>query len=139
MPSAIAVPLFPDIDQLLVSFLGGETFANTTPATRVVTVLPLHMEELPGPVVRVTRTAGTNRTLFTDRPIVDVDVFATTWGAASLAARQAQNAILFTLRGTVRPEGKVQNATTVIGPRWLPDINPALFRFSASYEFSTRP
>jgi len=139
MPSRIPVPLFPDMDKLLVSFLGGEIFANTTPATRVVTILPLHIEELPGPVIRVTRTAGTNRTLFTDRPIVDVDVFTTDWGSASLAARQAQNAILFTLRGTVRPEGKVQNATTVVGPRWLPDINPALVRFSATYEFSTRP
>jgi hypothetical protein len=139
MPSAIAVPVFPDIDLLLVNFLAKVTFANAQPAVRVVTILPLHMEELPGPVVRVTRTAGTNRSLFTDRPIVDVDVFATTWAAASNAARLAQNAILFVLRGTTRDEGKVQNATTVVGPRWLPDINPALYRFSASYEFSTRP
>lgn len=124
-------PVFPDIEHMLVRFL------TDTPRVppRVLTKLPL---PLVPPVVRVTRTSGANRSIYIDRPIVDIDVFGDDYEDASALAREIQNLLLFTLRATTTPDGTVQLVTTVIGPRWMPDPNPNLVRYGASYEIHAR-
>lgn len=127
----LPTPVFPDVEHLIVVFL---TDAERVPP-RVLTKLPL---PLVPPVVRVTRTSGANRSIYVDRPIVDIDVFGDDYADASNLARVIQNLLLFTLRATTTPDGTVQDVTTVIGPRWMPDVNPNLVRYGASYEIHCR-
>jgi hypothetical protein len=127
----VPTPVFPDIEHLVVTFL---TDAEMVPP-RVLTKLPL---PLVPPVVRVTRTSGANRSIYIDRPIIDVDIFHDDYAAASALSRVIQNLLLMTLRATTTPDGTVQEVTTVIGPRWMPDPNPALVRYGASYEVHVR-
>lgn len=127
----LPTPVFPDVEHLIVTFL---TDAERVPP-RVLTKLPLPIAP---PVVRVTRTSGANRSIYIDRPIVDVDVFHDNYEDASNLARVIQNLLLWTLRATTTPDGTVQDVTTVIGPRWMPDVNPNLVRYGASYEVRVR-
>lgn len=127
----LPTPVFPDIEHLVVTFL------TDTPRVppRVLTKLPL---PLVPPVVRVTRTSGANRSIYIDRPIIDIDVFGDDYEDASALAREIQNLLLFTLWRSTTPDGTVQLVTTVIGPRWMPDPNPNLVRYGASYEVHVR-
>lgn len=127
----LPTPVFPDVEHLIVTFLD-EAVSVTS---RVLTKLPLPIVT---PVVRVTRTSGANRSIYVDRPIVDIDVFGDNYEDASELARVIQNLLLFTLRATTTPDGTVQDVTTVIGPRWMPDVNPNLVRYGASYEVRVR-
>jgi hypothetical protein len=120
--------VFPDIEQLLVSWLGSP--ASGADSYHYCTILPGDITET---TVRIERTSGANRSIRVDRPIVDIDVYSLTVGDAALAARLIQQAIL-NMRSVVTEDGTVQHASTVIGPRWMPDVNPALFRYGATYE-----
>jgi hypothetical protein len=130
MTIPILVPVYPDIELMLMYVL-----VPLNPDIRFVTIMPAG--DLPLITTRVHRTSGANRNIAVDRPIVDVDVFgfSTDVNAASEAARTIQAQIL-SLMGIALANGSgvIQHATTVIGPRQLPEANPALVRYSASYE-----
>jgi hypothetical protein len=129
------IPVFPDVELMLV--------AGLTPlmqsvlgdnGVRIVTILPASISV---PTLRIKRISGASRTIALDRPILDFDVFWSSYGQASLVARQA-SASLLALRGQILPvNGVVSNVNVVQGPRWLPDPDPNLFRFNASYEVYT--
>ena len=118
---------FPDIELLLVSWLGDQ--GNVT--GRLCTDLPA---EITGTVIRVLRISGANRSITVDRPIVDIDVFSDDYADAIAQGLLIQNLLLFSLRATTTPQGYVQSVSTVIGPRWLPEENQDLVRYGASYE-----
>lgn len=124
-------PVFPDAELMLVagltSLMQGILGDN---GVRVVTILPA---EITVPTVRVKRISGASRNITLDRPILDFDTFWSNYGQASLVARQA-SASLLDLRGVQLSNGVVTNVNVVQGPRWLPDPNPNLYRFNASYE-----
>src|ERR1700693_6221719 len=124
MPPAIAA--FPDIEKLLIGWLQAP-LTNT----RVCTVLPADITETP---IHVTRISGANKSIRVDRPIVDIDVFALDHSDSVNVALAVQQ-VITPMRNVVTSGGVVQSVTTVNGPRWLPEINPALTRYSASYEF----
>jgi hypothetical protein len=114
----------------LENFRGAESF-------RVCTDLPLEMGMAIGDVtIRVNRTSGANRHRFTENPIVDIDVFAPQRSDAVEVALLIQG-MFAGIRNLVTEQGVVQSVQTVIGSRWLPDINQDLVRYSASYELHT--
>ena len=47
----------------------------------------------------------------------------------------AIEALLRVARNVVTEAGVLLSVSTVNGPRWLPELNPALRRRSATYEF----
>jgi Domain of unknown function (DUF4082) len=116
---------FPDAELLLIGWLQPQF-----PATRWCTELPADITET---TVHVTRISGANRSLRVDRPIVDIDVFALDH-ATSVSVALGIQALLKVARNVVTGSGILQSANTVNGPRWLPEINPALRRRSATYE-----
>lgn len=125
--------MFPDIEILLVAYLKAQT------GKRVVTDLPASDKLAAAlPLYRVTRVAGEDRDYKLDHPIVDVDTYAADRAAASLLARQAHDFLCnhLSYEDSVQPTGVVTAVSTVVGPRWLPDTNPNLRRFQASYEVS---
>lgn len=100
---------------------------------RVVTILPA---EIAVPTVRIKRISGAQRTIALDRPILDADTFASDYGTSSLISRQVTASLLM-LRGQAVTSGVIGNVNVIQGPRWLPDADPNLFRFNASYEVFT--
>ena len=126
------VPVFPDAESVVLFAL-----VPLQPDIRFCTVLPA---TIPGIVARVHRVSGANRNVMVDRPIVDIDVFGpkAEAGSVSNAARDIQSDIL-SLMGKQLTNGVVQHVTTVVGPRQLPEANPDLVRYSASYEMSIHP
>jgi hypothetical protein len=117
---------FPNIELLLVGWLQPQF-----PDARLATILPADITET---TVHVTRISGANRNIRIDRPIVDIDVFALDYGD-SVAAALAIQQVITLARNITTADGVLLGASTVNGPRWLPEINPALTRFSATYEF----
>jgi hypothetical protein len=117
---------FPDIELLLVGW-----WQPQFPAARFATILPA---DIAGTTIHVTRISGGNRTIRVDRPVVDVDVYALDHATAVSIALGIQ-ALVKIARNVVTGSGVIQSAVTVNGPRWLPEINPALFRRSATYQF----
>jgi hypothetical protein len=124
MPPVVAA--FPDIEKLLVGWLQPQF-----PDARLATILPA---DITGTTVHVTRISGANRNIAVDRPIVDIDVFALDY-ADSVSGALAIQQVITLARNVTTDDGVLLGATTVNGPRWLPEINPALTRFSATYEF----
>lgn len=125
------VDVLPDVEQLLVRWLSSP--ASGVDSYAYCTRLPA---DITATTVRISRTSGTNRSIRVDRPIVDADVYALAEADAQEAGRLIQQALL-NMRGVTTEDGYVQHVSTVIGPRWMPDVNPALFRVGASYEFHT--
>lgn len=122
--------MFPDVEVLLVAYL-----AAADPSARVLTDLPDDLESVL-PVWQVRRVSGADRDYKLDRPIVDID----TWAADRTTAAQRAHQAHALLRGdlphlhAVQPSGVVTSVETIAGPRWLPDPNTNLRRYSASYE-----
>ena len=123
---APAVAAFPDVELLLIGWLQPQF-----PGARWCTELPADITET---TVHVTRISGAARSIFTDRPVVDIDVYALDH-ATSVNVALAVEAVVRVARNVVTDAGVIQSATTVNGPRWLPEINPALRRRSATYQF----
>jgi hypothetical protein len=121
--------MFPDIEQLLVEYLTSVT------TERVLTDLPANLDEIL-PVVRLTRVSGADDDYKLDRPIVDVDVFASDRAGAFALARRVQALLRFELPTVTCPGGVVTNVSTIVGPRWLPDTNTNLRRVQATYELT---
>ena|ERR1700748_531715 len=126
------VPVFPDIESALLYAL-----VPLEPDIRFVTVMPADVSSI---VARVHRISGAPRDIHVDRPIVDVDVFGprTDTGNVSAAARSIQSDIL-SMMGKVVTNGVIQHAVTIAGPRSLPEANPDLVRYSATYEIQIHP
>jgi hypothetical protein len=124
--------VFPDPETMLMYALRPQN-PNTW---RFVTIMPASNPDMI--TVRIRRTGGGNRTIGLDRSVIDVDVFGpkAQVGNVSVAARTVQSQIL-SLMSAVVPNGVIQHATTVTGPRQLPEVNQNYVRFSASYELQT--
>lgn len=136
MAPLVSPKLFPDVELLLINWLPVPLAAALAQAginaePQVTMDLPLNIT---APVARVTRISGKNISRFVDRPIVDMDVFSPVFDITAMVARIIQNLLLFSLSGTTTPDGTVQLVTTSNGPRWLPDVNQNLTRYSATYE-----
>jgi hypothetical protein len=108
------------------------------PDIRFVTVMPY------GDPVKITarirRTGGIVVHIGIDRPIIDIDVFGfkSQIGNVSTAAREIQSQVM-SLMSAIVPNGVIQHASTIMSPRQLPEVNPKLVRYSATYELSVHP
>lgn len=122
---------YPDVERLLVSFLGA-----ALGGVRVLTDTPANLEKVL-PVVQVTRFGGADVAPGIDRPVVDIDCYAATRGAASDLAERVRYALLYQLPGTSIGTVGIPRVDTVTGPTWRPYDNPALRRFGASYAVTT--
>ena len=91
-----------------------------------------------GIAIRIHRISGANRDIAVDRPIVDIDVFSTTGEADASTAARAIQASIIGLQGKRTPNGVIQMARTVNGPRWMPDSNQTVIRYGATYELYIR-
>jgi hypothetical protein len=139
----VAVDLWPDAELLLITYFGqlGDPLGSYSYCTK----LPAQVETATGPVVfstpvvRVTRTSGTGRSIRVERPIMDIDVYSDDLEVSQLAARLVSQAIR-NMRAVAVSDadsnrlGSVQHVDQIIGCRWLPDVNPHIFRVGASYE-----
>lgn len=127
--------VFRSIEQLLVSWLPQQVGVHVT------TDLPHDFQDENGPahmlpVIAVERISGAelDTSPILDRPIVDIDCYASTRGEAQALAEQVRHALRWILPGS-RIDGQVFTRTrTVVGPRALPHANPAVRRYSANYE-----
>lgn len=130
---ATPVPVFPDAESAVLYAL-----VPRLPDIRFVTIMPAGDPE--GIVARVHRISGANRDIHVDRPIIDIDVFGliTETGNVSAAARQIQSGIL-SLMGTKVTNGVIQHAVTIAGPRPLPEANPKITHYGATYELQIHP
>jgi hypothetical protein len=124
---------FPDVEVALMFAL-----LPIHPEVRFVTMLPAG--DLTKVTARINRVSGTNRNIWVDHPVVDIDVwgFRTDPMDASDAARGIQMSLL-ALMGIKVQTGVIQHVTTVSGPRALPEVNPTLVRYNASYQVDIHP
>lgn len=129
----MTVPVFPDAELMLIQVL-----PNLEPDIRFVTRMPTGDLEQTTALIR--RISGANRNIHVDRPIIDIDVFGlkTDEGNVSAAARRIQSDVL-SLMGVGTLIGVIQHANTINGPRPLPEDNPYIIRFSATYELQVHP
>lgn len=116
----------PDIEVLLVAYLAELT------GQRCLTDLPDDLDAIL-PVHRVACADGVDDGFRLDASIVDVDTFAGDRAQASELAEEARE-LLLELRGQPRSAGVVTGVRTLTKPHWLPDPNPNLRRFTASYQ-----
>jgi len=128
----MTVPVFPDVESALLYAL-----VPMEPDIRFVTAMPADVRTI---VARLHRISGAPRDIHVDRPIVDVDVFGpkSEAGNVSAAARSIQSHIL-SMMGKVVTNGVIQHAVTIAGPRSLPEANPDLVRYGATYEIQIHP
>ena len=117
MPPAVAA--HPDVELLLIGWL-----QPLFPGARWCTELPADITET---TVHVTRISGAARDIRVDRPIVDIDVYAMDH-ATSVSVALGIEALLRVARNVVTEVGVLLSVSTVNGPRWLPELNPALRR-----------
>lgn len=118
--------MFPDIEVLLVAYLEAKTGA------RLVTELPADLDQIL-PVIRVVCADGDDDGFRLDRSIVDVDVFAADRPAASALSTDTRGLLVDDLRADPQPTGVVTGVRTVAKPHWVPDPNPNLRHYAASY------
>lgn len=117
--------MFPDIEVLLVAYLNGRT------GRRTLTDLPADLDQIL-PVDRVVCGDGDDDSFRLDRSVVDVDSFAADRPAAAANADEVRG-LLLDLRGERHPAGVVTGVRTLTKPRWVPDPNTNLRRYTASY------
>ncbi|WP_329521159.1 hypothetical protein [Spirillospora sp. NBC_01491] len=121
---------YPDIEVLLVAYYKLKT------GKRAVTELPASLET-EVPVIQVARVPSPTAYRL-DRPQVDVSVWTlkSQRATCSALAQQVLNLTLTDLPGPRRATGVVTAAAAVTGPHWLPDPNPNLCRYLASYQLA---
>lgn len=135
---APAPALFPDIEAVLVSWLPGQLSSIYGVNVRVLTETPDNLGDIL-PVVAVSRSAGVDIQAILDRPVADIDVFASTRTAASLLSRQCHILLHGYLPGTVIAGAVIGMVNTVKGPGWLPYQDLDFRRYNATYEIYTHP
>lgn len=126
---------YPDIERLLVAYYKAET------GDRVVTDLPDNLEEVV-PVIQVTRVPSPAGYRL-DRPTVDVSVWTlkAQRAACSDLARTVLNLTTVDLVGQVLTAGVVTAgvvtaASVDVAPYQVPDPNPNLCRYLATYRLA---
>lgn len=129
----VPAPVLPDIESALLYAL-----VPMEPDIRFVTIMPAG--DLTGLVARLHRISGAPRNIHVDRPIVDIDVYGprSEVGTVSAAARSIQ-ADIHSFAGIKVANGVIQHANTIAGPRQLPEANPDIVRYSATYEIMIHP
>lgn len=125
---------YPDIEVLLVAALKAAT------GKRTLTDLPGDLEQIlqtTDVVIQVARAPSTAGYRI-DRPLVDVS----TWtlkarrDVCSATARQIAQFVMNDLPGPRRPQGVVTSAAIDIAPYRVPDPNPNLCRYLATYRLT---
>src|SRR5688572_9779704 len=129
----ISLPPFPDAEDVVMALL--EEVAPTTTDTDA-----LLAEN--APIIKVTRVGGTDD-FITDRPLVEVACFATTYDQARALARDCQQVILqCPARKIITPDYPtgvlIDKATTTSAPLRVPYENTALRHKAATYAFAWR-
>lgn len=123
--------MFPDVEVLLVAYLNDQT------GRRALTDLPADLEEIL-PVEQVTGGPGNDDGFRLDAATVDVDSWAADRSAAAANAEQVRGLLLDLrgqrLTGGGSVTGVVTGAVTLTRPHWVPDPNPGLRRYTASYQ-----
>lgn len=120
---------WPDVEKLAVAYL------NAALSVRVGTKVPSDVSTLPG-FVRVVRGPGADDGV-TDSPLLDVETFAPSQGAAADLAEDARQAV-HALRGKAVNGALVDSVSTATGPVWVSYQNPDLDRYVASYRLALR-
>jgi hypothetical protein len=130
---SVPAPVLPDIESALLYAL-----VPLEPDIRFVTIMP--GGDLAQMTARIHRISGANRNIHVDRPIVDIDVYGpkSEAGTVSAAARSIQ-ADIHSFAGIKVMNGVIQHANTIAGPRQLPEANPDIVRYSATYEILIHP
>jgi hypothetical protein len=126
-------PVFPDPEIMLISAL-----VPQNPNVRFVTILPYGD---PAKITaRIRRTGGAVAHVGLDRSTIDIDVFGPKDQVdnVSAAARGIQSQMM-SLMSAIVSNGVIQHVSTIMSPRQLPEVNPNLVRYSASYEMSVHP
>lgn len=121
---------YPDIERLLVAFYTAQT------GKRVVTELPGDLEQVL-PVIQVTRVPSP-ATYRLDRPRIDINVW-TPKAQRATCSELAQQVLDLTTRDLIGQRlaaGVVTFAAVDIAPYWLPDPNPNLCRYLATYQLA---
>ena len=128
--------MFPDVEVLLVAYVGGRLDVRACTELPAADLLNTQL-----PVVRIQRISGANRDYRLDRPIVDVDVYGATRAQAASVSEQIRDLLVNGLQyaDSVQPTGVVTSVETVIAGRWLPDPDTSLRRYNASYELCVHP
>lgn len=119
---------WPDVEALAVSYL------RSVLAVRVATNVPPDVETLPG-FVRVSRGPGADDGI-TDSPLLDVETFAPTQGAAADLAEDARQAV-HALSGHAVNGLLVDSTSTATGPVRVA-YGPKVERYVASYRINLR-
>ena len=119
---------WPDVEALAVSYL------RAALGVSVATNVPADVETRPA-FVRVTRGPGSDDGT-TDAPLLDVEAFAPTQGAASALAEDAREA-MHNLAGAVVNGALVDSVSTATAPVRVA-YSPNVTRYVASYRLNLR-
>lgn len=130
---AIVLPPFPDAEDVVMALL--DDIAPTTTDTAATL-------DSDAPVIKVTRVGGADD-LVTDRPMVEVAVFAPTYEQARQVARACQQVILACAGRSIAtpdyPDGVlIDKAETTSAPLRVPYENESLRHKAATYQFAWR-
>ena len=138
----VAYRAFPSIERLLVVVLEPVIDAPVTAELPHAFQEPSD-EAFELPVVVVDRIAGSDLDWKMDRPIFDVDVYASTRAQAQDLSEQIRAYLRFELPGkrvVFESNGVVfGRVRTVVGPRVLNHPDPRIRRYSANYEALLHP
>jgi hypothetical protein len=93
------------------------------------------------PVVFVERISGANilENPYLDRAVVDVDSYGFTRAQAQDLAELVRSALMWQLPGEIVDGNVFTRTRTIVGPRALPHANPAVRRYTATYELALHP
>ncbi|OKH91503.1 hypothetical protein AB852_28515 [Streptomyces uncialis] len=123
-----------DVELVLISWLQ----ARLGPAVVVRDELDNNLaDELP--TVQVESVGGDDDGFRLDRPLVDINVYAATRGAAVELAGRVRNLLLHELRGSTTATAVFGRVGTLARPAPRPYENPALRRVGATYEVFCHP
>lgn len=136
----MTLPVFPDTEMLLIAGIES-TFLEVAPTGDDGEILHVDTEtpadlEVVLPFVRVGRVAGGDDR-FTDYAIMDVEVFASTRGAA-YDLSEAIRAWVLSAPHRVADVGIIDKGFTEVAPRSLPWDNENVRRRGATYRISVR-
>lgn len=124
---------WPNVEAILVTELG-LLLDGSTVTTELDNDL---LAELP--TVQVQRLGGDDDGFRLDRPLVDIDVYATTRLQAAQLAEQVRTFLLRTLRGSTTDGATFGLIATVAAPAYRPYENTGLRRCGATYEIYLHP
>jgi hypothetical protein len=107
---------------------------------RIVSEKPADLESAL-PVLQIARGGGDDPRTFmcTDRVVVDVDAWEASRTAASDLAEDARLHFRHDLPNSVIDGFVVTWVTTQVAPRWQPDPNPRVWRYTSTYEIGIHP